>query len=235
MDTYIHTYIRVESGYVWGKGMAKDKTAAFFQEVTEKLGAIGFTQKHEPSGFRAIGTGPTLMRGIESLYCHPMELTGYLREDSREAILLALTDAKTFRIRAVDEYERKLDVSPNQYREMLMSHRGEIERRLFEKLKTPTKTKAYRADAVYSVETKDLVNPLDVSDAPYSKNEFFGVKSAVCMEAVAALISAGLVVTIQHGGETFYRSKNKTEMARMTKKARAGGSKTIPLEIDHAT
>ena len=116
-----------------------------------------------------------------------------------------------------------------------MSHRGEIERRLFEKLKTPTKTKAYRADAVYSVETKDLVNPLAVSDAPYSKNEFFGVKSAVCMEAVAALISAGLVVTIQHGGETFYRSKNKTEMARMTKKARAGGSKTIPLEIDHAT
>lgn len=234
MDTYIHTYIRVESGYVWGEGMPEDKTAAFFHEVAEKLTSIGFSEKAEPSGLHRIGIGPTLIRGKESLYCHPMDLTGYLREGSREAILSALSGAKTFRIRAVDEYERKLDVTPSQYREMLLAQRGEIERRLFERLKTPTRTKAYRADAVYSVETKDLVNPLDVGGAAHSKVEFFGVKGAVCMEAVAALISAGLVVTIEHGGETFYRSKNKTEMARMTKKVRDAGSKTIPLEIDHA-
>lgn len=111
MDTYIHTFIRVESGYVWGEGMSEDKTAAFYREVAEKLAVIGFTEKAEPSGLCRIGTCPTMMRGKERLYCHPMDLAGYLREGSREAILTALAGAATFTVRAVDEYERKLDIT----------------------------------------------------------------------------------------------------------------------------
>ena len=51
---------------------------------------------------------------------NPMNPSGYLREGWREAILQSLANAKGFRIRAVDEYERKLDVTPSQYREMLI-------------------------------------------------------------------------------------------------------------------
>ena len=51
---------------------------------------------------------------------NPMNPSGYLCEGWREAILQSLANAKGFRIRAVDEYERKLDVTPSQYREMLI-------------------------------------------------------------------------------------------------------------------
>lgn len=131
---YVRTYIRVNAGYVWGSGMERDKTEAFYEEVKSILEPLGFTwvpNKYDSACPRAV-------RGIESLYCHPMDLSGYLAVDQVQKVSEAIKAANptTFQVRAVDTYTEGYAYSEFDLKVTLQSRQEDVENLLLEACKT---------------------------------------------------------------------------------------------------
>lgn len=121
---YLHTYFRIEAGYVWGQGMSKEAGDTFDAEIREILGALGFTPKHIRDGS---GSCTVMQRGKESLYCHPMDLSGYVLEPSIPEIEAAISKARTFKIRKIDSVHTAFDYSAEQMTARLEELRPALE------------------------------------------------------------------------------------------------------------
>ena len=67
--------ININSGYVWGKGHTKEQNEIFESEIKRILTNIGFKKWHKRLQSAA-------WEGVkddqEALYCHPMDLVGYV-------------------------------------------------------------------------------------------------------------------------------------------------------------
>lgn len=130
---YKHVYFRLNSGYVWGKGMDQTQTEKFYSDILSLFEAEGWTIK-EP--YRQ-GSGATVANGNSSLYIHPQEVSGYVTEDLIPAVSAALEHGCTFQHYATDIYDTAYNWTAQQYREYLNSKRGDINTALLEAFKTP--------------------------------------------------------------------------------------------------
>ncbi len=130
---YKHVYFRLNSGYVWGKGMDQDKTEKFYSDILALFEADGWTIAEPYSS----GSGTAVTNGNSSLYIHPQNVSGYVTEDLIPAVSAALEHGCTFQHYATDIYETAYNWTAQQYREYLNSKRGDINAALLEAFKTP--------------------------------------------------------------------------------------------------
>jgi len=134
-NIYVKTYLRVESGYVWGKGMDDDKYKKFADEIKKLFTSLGFTIK-EPE---FISASLEVERGAENLYCHPQSLSGELKKGSIKEIEKVLKKAKTFEHYKTDTYEKMFNYTAEELREELNNSKGSIELQILELFKTKRK------------------------------------------------------------------------------------------------
>jgi hypothetical protein len=147
-EQYGHVFFRIEAGYKWGSGMDPKNTQAFFAEITQILTGIGFkvTPVKDPGGC------PTADRGIEHLYCHPMDVSGWVKISSIPEITKAMTGAKTFTMRSVDTVEEAYNYTPEEFQAKLVEMKPEFEAELLSMLKTPRKNLYKRLSGSFVME-----------------------------------------------------------------------------------
>lgn len=199
---YKHVYFRLNSGYVWGKGMDQDKTENFYSDILVLFEADGWTIK-EP--YRQ-GSGATVANGSSSLYIHPQEVSGYVTEDLIPAVSAALEHGCTFQHYATDIYETAYNWTAQQYREYLNSKRGDINAALLEAFKTPRRN-LYKFDynALPVVISKFHVQRLDGQNGHCTGD----ITEQVIREMFAALVNTGRIDQGETSRGTAYRTAPK--------------------------
>jgi hypothetical protein len=234
--TYISTHIRLNAPgyrrnnveYHQSIGWQNDADSkAFSDELLCILGGLGFTVQGERSAaISSCGACPTVERGKESLYLHPDDLSGWLAEGSVGQIVEALKAAKTCELRWVDEYERKVDCTLDEYTTELARHEDVIRERWLERLTTPSRRKAY-VRRTANIGTNDLINPMDQVGDYQARNSLEAAFRRACDSVVGPildrLIIEGLVECVVGSGptrEVYVRTRGKTELAALRRTAR---------------
>lgn len=196
---YKHVYFRLNSGYVWGKGMDQDKTEKFYSDILALFAADGWTIT-EP--YRQ-GNGATVANGNSSLYIHPQEVSGYITEDLIPAVSAALEHGCTFEHYATDIYNTAYNWTAQQYREYLNSKRGDINAALLEVFKTPRRN-LYKFDynALPVVIDKFHVQRLDGQNGHCTGD----ITEQVIREMFTALVNTGKIDKGETKNGTAYRT-----------------------------
>ena len=120
--TYKNVYFRVDAGYKWGEGMDAIPKAAFYDEIKTLFERAGWVAKNPEFSCSC----PTVHKGLSSLYCHPMQLSGVIDETLISEINEILINGKTFKHRCTDEFETIRDMSDEDYRAYLDGNRDQI-------------------------------------------------------------------------------------------------------------
>lgn len=199
---YKHVYLRLNSGYVWGKGMDQDKTENFYSDILGLFAGEGWTIK-EP--YRN-GSGATVANGNSSLYIHPQEVSGYVTEELIPAVSAALEHGCTFQHYATDIYDTAYNWTAQQYREYLNSKRGDINAALLEAFKTPRRN-LYKFDynALPVVISKFHVQRLDGQNGHCTGD----ITEQVIREMFTALVNTGKIDRGETKNGTAYRTAPK--------------------------
>ena len=242
-DTYIKTHVRIDTAKYRHKDLpynlsigfhSQDDKIAFNDDVRQCLERIGF-KPFDPE-HTSRGDCHTMVRGRESLYCHPDDLSGYLKEGTAQEILDVLQYATTFKYRSLDEYERKLDITPTGFQTILERNLETIKSTLTEQLKTKSKSLAVREKTV-GIDESRFINAFMSHDVP---SERFSVESNALTFAVAKrnvirkaldeLVASGQVQQTEHNGESLLRTRSKAELAqwRREQKSLARETQTQP-------
>lgn len=130
---YQQTYFTIQGAYEWDKGFPNRKSAdEFYGEVAELFRSAGW--EYEPGD--GYGGNARAFREKESLYLHPMEISGIVLKSSVPEIESLLARAVTFR--HIQTYGRTeyVEMSDGAYQAYLESRRGEIESAILERFKT---------------------------------------------------------------------------------------------------
>lgn len=225
---YIKTHIRIDTPTYRRNGPGWDEPAertAFYKELATIFEELGFKlqgEKNDTLKRMAV----TVERGLESLYLHPDDLSGWLAEGSLKHILDALKQAKTCKVRFVDTYETKVDCTVDEFEAMFAAHASVLRERLIEKLKTRDKRYAYPRSEV-SIITNDLINPMDEVGDYQAKNtlkaEFNVARNRVIQPIIEQLIDEGIVCRVigpAPKNTEFLRTRGKTEMAEWQRQQR---------------
>jgi hypothetical protein len=110
-SVYVKSYFRIEAGYKWGKGIDDNILKAFDDELRKIFKPLGFKIKEPEQRNYSL----EVWRGAENLYCHPMDLVGFVKKESVKEIEKAIKDAKTFSFRCVDTYDEALNYTTEEF------------------------------------------------------------------------------------------------------------------------
>lgn len=207
--TYLRVYFRVEAGYIWGEGMPSENRDRFCQEVREILSGIGFSI----SAPRISGGCPEAQRGGEYLYCHPMELSGYVAENSIEEIKPLLSSAKTFKLRKADVYDTSYNFTEDEFRAALKAEREKIEDLILARFRTPRRNLYHSPSLLFEVK----------SDLPFFREGIQSIEmKAIEMKAIErGFVSRVFDDLVNRGHIIKARSKNDVTIFR-TRTAKDG-------------
>ena len=132
---YFKVHYHIEAGYRMGKGIPdKEKNWAFQFDIIRLLHDCDFRfwKKGDSSAWQC-------SRGAESLYCHPTDISGWIREDKVKDIASALTYGRTFRLLAYEVTGRGRYFTEEELRQALEEKTGEIATRLLEAWRSPAR------------------------------------------------------------------------------------------------
>ena len=99
-------YFRLNSPYVWGKGISQEDHDIIEAESKEILSLIGLTII--PDNLKTVSQCPPEgIRGCENLYMHPMDFSGILSLETFEKAKQVIENykSKIFTVRSIDVYE----------------------------------------------------------------------------------------------------------------------------------
>jgi hypothetical protein len=197
-SVYVHVYFRINAGYVWGAGMDKDKVLSFDTEIVGILRGLGF-DKWEDWPVRSMsGACPKGWRGVEHLYCHPMDLSGWVKAEAVPVIEEALKHGKTFTLRGIDRFKEAMNYTEEEYTRAMEAKRGELEGKLIEVFTTTRKNRY-----------KSLYEPIVLVPFikfGYPENPLQGVALGFMLEVVGFLLNSGKLVELKQNGHTYYRA-----------------------------
>ena len=153
-------------------------------------------------------TGPSLpteparevFGGIEHLYCHPMDLSGWVKVDAVPAIEEALKNGSTFTPRSTDIVRQAMNYTPEEYRKVLEPKREELEAKLIDLLTTTRKNKYTRPDGAIKL--------VPTIERPYRRgsNELAAVAGAFQAEVIRSLVETGRLIQTSVNGMDYYRA-----------------------------
>lgn len=98
-----HYYFRLNSPYKWGQGMHASQSKEIFQQFTEILHKIGFEIICDGTQ-SSISHCPKAWEGENYLYCHPMDISGYLTEEKFQKAkeVIENYNSNLFTVRKID-------------------------------------------------------------------------------------------------------------------------------------
>lgn len=98
-------FFHFNSPYEWGKGMSENLTEKMFQEMTKILNEIGF-EVVMGGVTEGIGRCPQAWEGENYLYCHPMNISGYLTQEKFEKAKEVIENYKSnlFSVRSIEAH-----------------------------------------------------------------------------------------------------------------------------------
>lgn len=166
-NTYIKVYFRIKAGYKWGEGMTEESSNIFHEELDNILKSVGF--KIVPAKYSS--ACEEAVRGIESLYCHPMNVSGYVVKESIPEIESALKTAKTFECYHVDTYEEIRNYTAEEFENELYNNQVELENKFLKVFKTKRKNLFVPENALYNVKSNIAYNN-DRNDLRRIESEF---------------------------------------------------------------
>ena len=128
-------YFYIDSAYRYGDGFPDEASRdAFNQEVTDLFRQAGWDiQKGKLSGECDYALKND---GKQSLYLHPMQISGIVQAESVPEIESLLAQATTFRLRETRGFKQYVEMSDEEYGKYLDSRRGEMEAAILERFKT---------------------------------------------------------------------------------------------------
>lgn len=132
---YRNVHFRLDSGYEWGRGLDKELSEKFHDEINTLFKEAGWEIK-EPEFSSAC---PEAFKGKNRLYLHPMDASGEVQEDMIPEVEKILSKGTTFKFRNTDVYETLLDMSDDEYQQYLESKRSYIEADILALFKTKRK------------------------------------------------------------------------------------------------
>jgi hypothetical protein len=132
---YRNVHFRLDSGYEWGKGLDKELSEKFHDEINTLFKEAGWEIKN-PKFFSSC---PEAVKEKNRLYLHPMDASGEVQEDLIPEVEKILSKGTTFKFRNTDVYETLLDMSDDEYQQYLESKRSYIEADILALFKTKRK------------------------------------------------------------------------------------------------
>lgn len=87
-------YIGIHSDYQMGTGWTEKQANTFHTEVHNKLRSYGFTVDEPKDSYSCAILSKGYKHDKTYLYLHPMEFTGYIRDEDCEKVMSALAECK---------------------------------------------------------------------------------------------------------------------------------------------
>ena len=154
------------------------------------------------------GCCDTVTRGQQDLYLHPDSFSGVMEEDSIQPLQeqLAAVRTRPFHCYAVDRYEEHMDMSDEEYRNMLESRRDEIAAFILEQYRTK-RTNLYITDSVaeYAAECFEIRRLCDRNRQNRAGKQFSS-------ELVAQLLQEGRLVAAETNNGLGIRTATAKEL-----------------------
>ncbi len=227
-QVYMRVFFRIEAGYIWGQGMPVNKTEEFEAEVKGKLTALGFAE--EQNDLKPYGSSPTMVRGAERLYCHPMDLSGHIKKESLKEITSALQNAKTFKVYMIDPIYDFVIFNPKELRRELDKRWEDLKKATLESYhpgRGKNMTSKYYFFHKVSVPSMPRFLFDDLFAADQLRREIHFALIEFQKKVLDELIREGFIVTSKsEKGDLLYRTATKKEIAAFQKQksAQAAGS-----------
>lgn len=188
---YQNVHFRLNSGD--RRGIAPEDH--FFPEITVILEQHGFTVKPGdrsgrcPQGFKG---------GAEHLYAHPVDLSGYLLEETIAPLEASLAAAQHFRYLALDRYDSAYNYTPEELDRALDACREDIAHTILARFRTRKPTQFYSRDRLLNVR----------SGLEYFRTAAHYNREVAFIDAVfAELVAQGHFLSTVHDGLTLYRTR----------------------------
>lgn len=200
--TYVKVYFRVNAGYQWDVGIDHEQADRFNDELISLLSPLGFTCERNPQEERR-GHCPQLARGIEWLYCHPQELSGWVVQDAIPAIESALQNGTTFTLRHIDTYETGMNYTEDEFRQALEAKHADIAANI----RTRFTTK--RSNLYTYISVLDAIKSgIQRAEPLYSfRSPLLAIENEFIRSVFDSMVASGDIVTIQSQGRTLYRTR----------------------------
>ena len=182
---YRQVYFRIKSDYEAYTGWVNDHAEEQFRTETRSLFQnAGWTL--QPGGN---GVCDTVTKGKQELYLHPMNFSGVIQEESIPELETQMRGTHSFQCYAIDRYEEYLDMSNEEYLELLESKRNEIVSRLLEVCKTKRRNLFKTGSIAGSVADHFSVRRL------CDKQNMNGLGNRFVSEVMEQLIAEGRLIT----------------------------------------
>jgi len=135
VKVFKRVYFRIQAGYVWGKGMPEHQNDIFRQELSQIFTPMNFTLKENT----ITSASDEYVRDNEYLYCHPMNLSGALIDQTIKEVTVKLEQAKSFKLKQVDIYNDICLYEEQELKSVLNSQKKELQAKLINAYKTKRK------------------------------------------------------------------------------------------------
>ena len=198
---YRMTYLRIQCCGYDPRVSGDSDLAAFKSESRRLFQELGWTV-HEGDN----GVCDTATKDRQDLYLHPSSFSGVLEEANIPLLQEQLSGAQSFQCYAVDCYEEYLDMSDEEYRNMLESRRDEIAAFILEQYRTK-RTNLYITDSVaeYAAECFEIRRLCDRNRQNRAGKQFSS-------ELVAQLLQEGRLVAAETNNGLGIRTATAKEL-----------------------
>lgn len=205
MDTvdqkiYVNVYFRIEVGYKWGEGMGAIEHAAFETNIKKLLTNLGFNIW--PEGSRS--ASQTCKRGVEHLYCHPMDLSGYVLKDKIQEIEDALKAHDKIGFRMTDTFRGDVFYyTEKEFTAALNEKKTELENDILEACKTKRRN-------LYK-NVRQVLECIKINIPSFDKEPYRGWRGTFIWNTFLELVEQGKIIRTDtaKGGDCCRSAKEK--------------------------
>ena len=213
-QVYVRTYFRIDTPSYFNKGdlgfKGDEGRTSFIDEAVRVLESVGFERIKRQ--YERAGDCPSMQRGVESVYCHPQEISGYVAEEGITAIEEALQGATTFKWHRTDRYETMYNYTEQEFREALEAKRAELVSAILERFKTKRRNLyVYGCQVLYNI---SLGLPYIKHDANFTHSPLEGIENEFKGSVFDELVKAGDIITASKNGAPLYRSRSLRDPAK---------------------
>ncbi|MDD5328294.1 MAG: hypothetical protein PHY02_10870 [Phycisphaerae bacterium] len=155
---YQKVYFRIDSGYVWGQGQDKAETDRVFAECKAIFEPMGFTLKKP---YKSSMACPEYVRGVERLYCHPMDFSGWLAQDNIPAIERAIKQSEYWEWRKTDTFDTAYNYTIEELSEELNKLAPQVSGDILTAYTTKRKNLVKTVSVLYDLMQKKYISYVD--------------------------------------------------------------------------
>jgi len=210
LETFKHVYFRIEAGYAQSEGYSGEQQDKFNADVKDILLNLGFTVEREADNEAYL----TVKKGKESLRCHPMNLSGYLFDNTIKAVETVLVGSDVIKLLATDIIGVAYDMDATTFYNKISEYRDTFRQVIFTLFTTNQSTKYYSEHRLVNFTLRCPGDVRDkfsfIQDSPLSTKLNYHL-----IELMNEMVEEGLLVENTQCNQTCYRSLNNSEEKKL--------------------